>query len=107
MGWSERWQYRSMYLTREALEQVAEGLGIEEVPYFTRNTFGDRDLIEAFLAMHCAMEEGRDVLRERELLIGTFGRLLQRHGSGRHRIKMPPNDRVLLPPVTQRIPAEH
>ena len=64
MGWSERWQYRSMYLTREALDRVAEGLGIEDVPYFTRNTFSDRDLIKAFLAMHCALEKGRDVFRE-------------------------------------------
>jgi AraC-like DNA-binding protein len=107
MGWSQRWQYRSMYLTRGALDRVAEGLGIEEVPYFTRNTFSDRDLIEAFLAMHCALEEGRDVFRERELLIGTFGRLFQRHGSGRDRIKGPPTDRLLLARVTERMRAEH
>ena len=30
-----------MYLTQQALDRVAEGLGIEEVPYFTRNLFGD------------------------------------------------------------------
>jgi AraC-like DNA-binding protein len=107
MGWSERWQYRSMYLTRGALDRVAEGLGIEEVPYFTRNTFNDRDLIEAFLAMHCALEEGRDVFRERELLIGTFGRLFQRHGSGRDRIKVPPPDRLLLARVIDRMRAEY
>jgi AraC-like DNA-binding protein len=107
MGWSERWQYRSMYLTRGALDRVAEGLGIEEVPYFTRNTFSDRDLIEAFLAMHCALEQGRDVFRERELLIGTFGRLFQRHGSGRDRIKSPPNDRLLLARVIERMRGEY
>jgi len=107
MGWSERWQYRSMYLTREALDRVAEGLGIERVPYFTRNTFSDRDLIEAFLAMHCALEQGRDVFRERELLVGTFGRLFQRHGSGRDLIKPPPTDRTLLARVTERMRAEH
>jgi len=107
MGWSERWQYRSMYLTRGALDRVAEGLGIEEVPYFTRNTFNDRDLIEAFLAMHCALEEGRDVFRERELLIGTFGRLFQRHGSGRDRIKVPPTDRLLLARVIERMRAQY
>ena len=32
--------------------------------------------------MHRALEEGRDVFHERELLIGSFGRLFQRHGSG-------------------------
>ena len=90
MGWSERWQYRSMYLTQAALDQLAAGLGIERVPYFTRNIFADRDLIEAFLAMHCAIEEGRDVFRERELLVGSFGTLFQRHGSGGDRIQPAP-----------------
>jgi AraC-like DNA-binding protein len=107
MGRSERWQYRSMYLTRHALDRLADGLGIEDVPYFTRNIFGDRDLIEAFLALHCAMEEGRDVFHERELLIGTFGRLFQRHGSGRDRIRPPPSDRWLMTRVTERMHAEH
>jgi len=107
MGWSERWQYRSMYLTREALHEVATGLGIESVPYFTRNTFGDRDLIASFLAMHVAIEEGRDVFRERELLIGTFGRLFQRHGSGGGRIGPAPRDRVVLAKVKERMYAEY
>jgi AraC-like DNA-binding protein len=107
MGGSERWQYRAIYLTRGALDRMAEGLGIDEVPHFTRNTFHDRDLIEAFLAMHCALEEGRDAFRERELLIGAFGRLFQRHGSGRDRIKVPPNDRLLLARVIERMQAEY
>ena len=107
MGGSERWQYRSMYLTREALEQVAAGLGIERVPYFTRNIFADRDLIEAFLAMHCAIEEGRDVFRERELLIASFGRLFQRHGSGGDRIRPPPGDRQMLERVKERMHADY
>src|SRR6185436_14777295 len=80
MGRSERWRYRSLYLARSALNDVAEGLGIGDVPYFTRNTFADRDLIEAFRALHLALEEGRDVFRERELLIGSFGQLFKRHG---------------------------
>jgi AraC-like DNA-binding protein len=107
MGWSERWQYRSLYLTREALDHVADGLGITDVPYFTRNTFTDRDLIDAFLAMHCALEEGRDVFRERELLVGTFGKLFQRHGSGRDGIKLPTTDRQILARVIERMRAEY
>lgn len=108
MGWSERWRYRSMYLTRAALAEVAHGLGLEEVPYFTRNTFADRDLIDAFLAMHLAIEEGRDVFRERELLIATFGRLFQRHGDGGGvRIDMVPRDRTLLERVKGRMRAEY
>jgi AraC-like DNA-binding protein len=107
MGWSEHWKYRSMYLTREALDEVAHGLGIESVPYFTRNTFGDPDLIEAFRAMHVAIEEGRDVFRERELLIGSFGRLFRRHGSGGGRITPAPRDRVLLARVTEHMRADY
>ena len=107
MGWSERWQYRSLYLTREALDRVADGLGITDVPYFTRNTFTDRDLIDAFLAMHCALEKGRDVFCERELLVGTFGKLFRRHGSGRDNIKLPPTDRQLLARVIERMRAEY
>jgi AraC-like DNA-binding protein len=107
MGWSERWQYRSMYLTETALGQLAAGLGIEQVPYFTRNTFADRDLIEAFLAMHCAIEEGRDVFRERELLVESFGRLFRRHGSGGGRIAPAPVDRRILARVKERMHAEY
>src|SRR5258708_4016978 len=94
MGRSDRWQYRSMYLTQTALDQVAEGLGIETVPYFTHNLFSDPDLIDGFLAMHHAIEDGRDVFRERELLIGSFGRLFQRHGSVGGRIKPAPRTRI-------------
>lgn len=107
MGWSERWQYRSMYLTQTALDRVAEGLGIEAIPYFTRNLFGDPDLIDGFLAMHRAIEDGRDVFRERELLIGSFGRLFQRHGSGGERIKLAPRDRVLFARVIERMRADY
>ena len=107
MGWSDRWQYRSMYLTKAALGQVAQGLGLESVPYFTRNLFNDPDLIDGFLAVHRAIEDGRDVFHERELLIGSFGRLFQRHGSGSSRIKPAPCDRVVLARVTERMRADY
>ena len=107
MGWSERWQYRAMYLARNALEGVADGLGIEAIPYFTRNLFDDPDLIQGFLAMHHAIEEGRDVFRERELLIGSFGTLFRRHGSGRNCIKAAPRDSVLVARVKARMQAEY
>jgi AraC-like DNA-binding protein len=103
MGRSERWRYRSLYLTQSALDQVAEGLGIAEVPYFTRNMFGDAELIDGFLALHRAIEQGRDVFRERELLIGTFGRLFCRHGSGGGRITPAPRDRAVLERVKERM----
>jgi AraC-like DNA-binding protein len=107
MGWSRRWQYRSLYLTQRALDRVADELGIEAVPYFTRNLFGDPDLIEGFLAMHRTIEDGRDVFAERELLIDTFGRLFSRHGSGRNRIGSAPRDHTVLARVRERMVAEH
>jgi len=107
MGRSERWRYRSLYLTRLALDRIADELGISDVPYFTRNTFADPDLIEAFHAMHLALEDGRDVFRERELLVGSFGALFRRHGSGRNRIKAPPRDRMLLAKAVERMRAEY
>lgn len=107
MGRSERWRYRSLYLTRRALDRVAGELGIDAIPYFTRNTYADRDLIEAFLAMHLALEQGRDMFAERELLIGAFGTLFRRHGSGRNRIEPPPRDRVLLSKAVERMRAEY
>ncbi len=107
MGWSERWRYRSLYLTQGALDRVAEGLGIEQVPYFTRNMFRDRDLIEGFLDLHRAIEQGHDVFRERELLIGTFGRLFRRHGSGNGRIAPMLRDRPVLERVIERMRTDY
>ena len=107
MGWSERWQYRAMYLAKSALDGVADELGIDAVPYFTRNLFSDPDLIQGFLVLHRAIEEGRDVFRERELLIGSFGTLFRRHGSGVVGIKVPPRDSVLVARVKARMEAEY
>src|SRR6202042_1728298 len=73
------------------------GLGIEEVPYFTRNVFLDPDLIDGFLAMHRAIEQGRDVFQERELLIG----------SGGGRIGPAPRDQVVLSRVKERMRADY
>ena len=107
MGRSDRWQYRSLYLTRLALDRMADELGVNEVPYFTRNTFADRDLIDAFHVMHLALEDGRDVFQERELLVGSFGTLFERHGSGRTHLKAPPRDRILVARAVERMRAEY
>ena len=107
MGRSERWRYRSLYLTQAALDRVAAGLGVEQVSYFTRNLFHDEDLIDDFLAVHRAVEQGRDVFQERELLIGTFGRLFERHGSPVCRLPPAPRDRVLVERVKERMIADH
>lgn len=107
MGWSHRWRYCSLYLTQSAIDTVARGLGIDAVPYFTRNMFGDADLITNFLALHHALEDGRDALHEQELLIGTFGRLFQRHGSGGGRIERVPRDQRALRRTIDLMQARH
>jgi AraC-like DNA-binding protein len=89
------------------LDRLAENLGIEHVPYFTRNAFDDPDLVAGFLAMHRAIERGHDVFQERELLVGTFGLLFQRHGSGGGRIAPAPRDRILLARSVERMQSEH
>jgi AraC-like DNA-binding protein len=107
MGWSRRWRYRSLYLERSAIAEIARGLGIETVPYFTRNMVADIDLIDGFLALHRALEDGNDLFRERELLVATFGRLFRRHGSGGGRIEPPPEDRVALRKAVALMRARH
>ena len=49
----------------------------------------------------------RDVFHERELLVGSFGRLFERHGSGRNRIPPAPVDRQLLARVKDRMHADY
>ena len=56
MGDSQRWQYRSIYLARPAIDLLARDLGIETVPYFTRNMFKDADLVPGFTQLHQAPE---------------------------------------------------
>jgi AraC-like DNA-binding protein len=107
MGWSRLWRYRSLYLTQSAIDTLAAELGIETVPYFTQNLFRDADLIEGFLDLHRALEEDRDAFRQRELLVGTFGRLFQRHGSGGGRIEAAPRDQALLRTALDHMRACH
>ena len=96
MGASPRWRYRSLYLTAAAIDVVARGFGIEAVPYFTSNMLADPALVSEFAALHGAFEAGNDRFREHELLIGAFGGLFRRHGSGGGRIEPAPRDRVLV-----------
>ena len=106
MGGSERWRYRSLYLTHSALARVAAGLGVRELSYFTRNRFDDADLIQAFLAMHRAIERDHDVFEEHELLIASFGRLFARHGGSRPG-RQATRDRGLVRRVVDRMQADH
>src|SRR5260370_40170247 len=80
MGDSPRWRYRSMYLTQAAIDVVAEGLGIESVPFFTGNMIGDADLVSGFASLHQAVQVGPDRFPEPQLLISAFGHLFGRRG---------------------------
>ncbi len=92
MGWSERWRYRGLYLPVSAIETVNTALGLPRNAYFTHNMFSDHDLIEGFLALHRALDEGRDPLEETELLVGSFGALIGRHATERAYLPIAPRD---------------
>jgi AraC-like DNA-binding protein len=80
MGASRHWRYRALYLEQDALDTIAASLGLPGLPYFTRNTFPDRELQGRFVALHRALQEGRDALLQRELIVSTFGLLFRRYG---------------------------
>jgi AraC-like DNA-binding protein len=96
MGKSRRWRYRGFYLERRAIAALTGQLGVDALPYFTRNAFADADLIASFLALHRALEAGRGAPRESELLVASFGRLFQRHGASPLRAPAAPRDERLL-----------
>ncbi len=100
MGRSERWRYRSLYLDAQALAGLKSGLGIDAIPYFTRNLFTDRDLIAGFLALHRALDAGEVAA---ETMLASFGALFRRHGSGDRRALAAPRDRALLDRVIARM----
>jgi AraC-like DNA-binding protein len=95
MGRSTRWRYRALYLTQAALDDIAAALGTDALRYFTSNVFADRDLVSAFLALHRTLDAGDDTLRQRELLVASFGELFRRHARQPARIAMEPRDRAI------------
>jgi AraC-like DNA-binding protein len=105
MGDSRRWRYRSMYLTQPAIDVVARGLGVESVSHFTSNFLADADLAGRFTTLHRALEAGGDRFREHELLIGAFGHLFHRYGSGGDRIAYAPRDLAIFRKVADLIQA--
>jgi hypothetical protein len=93
MGGSERWRYRSFYVAEPAIKDVLSAVGIERPGYFTSNVVRDPDLVTRFLTLHQALDGDRqDALLHRELLVSTFGDLLQRHGQAARQIPKAPAD---------------
>jgi AraC-like DNA-binding protein len=107
MGWSNRWRYRSFYLTQPAIETVVADLGIARPAYFMRNVVGDADLIAAFARLHRSLEDGQDPLEERELLVASFGTLFQRHGDGARSVPMAVRDEAVVARVAKRLASQH
>lgn len=95
MGRSGGWRYRSFYLERRAIEEVASLLGIPRLPSFDRSIFREEGLIDLFLRLHRAQEGQADPMRRRELLAAAFGALVRQGGSGQ-RLGPAPRDRPLL-----------
>jgi AraC-like DNA-binding protein len=107
MGWSRQWCYRSFYLTQSSLDDLADGLGVRQTPYFTQNAFNDPDLIREFNALHRQIERDGERFQEREKLVQTFGRLFRRHGSDGRRIAPAPRDRSVLGQAVALIRERH
>lgn len=101
MGYSRRWLYRAFYLNIPAMQEVAAALGLVTLPRFTTNLLADRRLIDSFLSLHRCLEVGRDPLRQRELLIDSFGRLFERHGRVGEVVEAAPKDRAIFQKVTR------
>lgn len=102
MNGSHRWQYRSFYLERSAIDDVLRGVGVGKLPAFSRNMLKDGDLIRGFLALHHMLDDVHaDQFRRRELLVGTLGQLARRYGDGGARVPIAPRDRVLLDSVIE------
>jgi AraC-like DNA-binding protein len=96
MGGSERWQYRSMYLTDRAIRSVCDGLGLASVPYFTRNSFSDRDLVRAFTALHRQLEADEGQLARDASLYESFSGLFQRHAAPITKPEDAPQDKAVV-----------
>jgi AraC-like DNA-binding protein len=108
MTGSRRWQYRSFYLERSAIDDVLRGLGAGQLPGFSRNILTDSGLIRGFLTLHHALDDGHaDPLRQRELLVGAIGQLARRHGDGLARVPDAPCDRILLDSVIEAMRDRH
>ena len=106
---SRGWRYRSFYLMESGLAELSSSLGLAGIPSFDRSIFLDSDLIADFLQLHRALEAEAHPMRQRELLVGTFGRLIQRHGVGGGRARPPhsPWDKVLLEAVVTLMRERH
>jgi AraC-like DNA-binding protein len=85
MGRSRQWQYRAAYISRSAMREAAEGLGLESLGVFTQTKLTDTNLANQFLVWHRASSGPHDPLQRYEGLITLLARItkLQRRREGR------------------------
>lgn len=108
MGGSARWRYRAFYLAEPAMRELLGALGLDRPGYFTANTVPDPDLVARLTALHHLLDEApQDALLQRELLVRTFGDLLQRHGQAARRMPQAPRDQAALAPVLELLRDGH
>jgi AraC-like DNA-binding protein len=99
MGASNRWRYRSFYLTDKAMQTITDGLGLARAPYFCSNVFKDSELIDAFLRLHYAIESYQSPFSIRSQLYMSFGKLFARYGSPLFNAAKPSYEQVLADKV--------
>ncbi len=100
MGRSTHWRYRSFYMARPAMDALAGDLGLQGLPYFTRNRITDTDLMAEFTGLHRLFDDRADPVAARERLIQAFARLFVRHGDGPRPERTALRDDILLRRVT-------
>jgi AraC-like DNA-binding protein len=78
------YSYRMIYPQESLLEAILrEATGRAQAPpRFPAPTVRDEELARSFIAVHTALEEGRDTLRADEMLIGFLLAAIARHGGG-------------------------
>ena len=97
MGRSQRWRYRSLYLSDPALSQVARNVGMTHEPRFARSAVQDPELCRVFLCLHRALVDGcDDRIEQNQLLAAAFGRLFERHAVRKEQVEAIPGDRSHL-----------
>jgi AraC-like DNA-binding protein len=107
MSRSARWRYRSFYLMRSALDDVAAGLDTARFPSLRSGVLRRPDLVQRFLELHRTLEEGADELHERELLVGAFGHLVTERATADRPVSLRASDQVVLRRVVALMRERH
>jgi AraC-like DNA-binding protein len=107
MSRSARWRYRSFYLMRSALDDVAAGLDIARFPPLLSGVLRRPDLVHRFIQLHRALEDDTDQLLQGELLIGAFGHLVAERATSDRPASLRTSDQVLLHRVVALMRERH